>query len=415
MESTWDPAGSNNDDLAGFALDELDGGLQSLYPGQLLPPTQPILYPVLAPPLHPLLHAEASGSSTTFSPPPGTSSLSASSLSQSPVTRELSREQIPLLSWRRNTKQSLEVLCPRCNAWIRTGSKLRQTTQPLEAHMQGRRCNPSAILEAQAHTETQHAREAMLPIPAGPSPVYHVPGSLSDIAPLSEQAAMVQPMPSDSESPALPLFSFDLSTPADYTDEYTTDSDYDTQSDAESPATPRVVCALPQRSSTRTAHVSLQPHPSPAGGDAPHSAATQTPDPCASEPYAVDPALLSLWEGDFANVPHSCPGIALNWPHEDFFQSYPFQRHDLSIPGFLGYRFCAVNSDGVSFRIRSVQCSGSLTVSEDAACPECLSLTDGVEHLGHMAREARPHTIYKYRSHAQLCDVAKHLKQKLSL
>lgn len=109
-----------------------------------------------------------------------------------------------------------------------------------------------------------------------------------------------------------------------------------------------------------------------------------------------------------------CPGIPLDWPRLDFFHSYPFQRHDNSMFGFIGYKFCAVDADGSSFRIRSYRCAGTVSVDGDQSCTECLALTDKVKHLGQMSNEALPHTSYMYRSHSQLHQVTDGLHDDLS-
>ena len=135
------------------------------------------------------------------------------------------------------------------------------------------------------------------------------------------------------------------------------------------------------------------------------------------------PSTLEITFGDTCIVPKAtslveaslppCPGIPLIWPRADFFQSYPFQRHALNVPGFLGYRFCGIGDDGQSFVICSYTCCGTVSVPGDGACSECLALTDTVAHIAEMSGDIRAHTNYKYRSYQQLINVTDQLKGEI--
>ncbi|KAH9841451.1 uncharacterized protein C8Q71DRAFT_853841 [Rhodofomes roseus] len=199
---------SERENFSWLALDELDGGMSLLYSEHLPQSLEPSvnLLPVLSP-LHPLSHTLSGGSSSTSTSFPGTPvrPLTPPGL---PLERTLLPEQIPLLSWRRDVKQCFEVQCPRCDAWIRTGAKLKPSLKPLEAHMQGRRCNPSAVLEARVRTEAQLTRKAMLPQPgsASSSTAYN-PIPSSYVVPRPEQVAVMQSAPA-AAFPSLGLGTF---------------------------------------------------------------------------------------------------------------------------------------------------------------------------------------------------------------
>ncbi|TFY54691.1 hypothetical protein EVJ58_g8710 [Rhodofomes roseus] len=68
------------------------------------------------------------------------------------------------LSWTRDARQILNVLCPRCGKSICTGSKLQTNVKPLESHMRGRKCCPSSISEARIESaEARSLREQLFP------------------------------------------------------------------------------------------------------------------------------------------------------------------------------------------------------------------------------------------------------------
>jgi hypothetical protein len=95
-----------------------------------------------------------------------------------------------------------------------------------------------------------------------------------------------------------------------------------------------------------------------------------------------------------------CPGIYLDWPTGDFWNQYPFHRHDYSLAS-LGYKFCAVEKDGTQFRVRADLCT-RIPMLDGSACPDCKAITKTVERLVSMAHRAESHTNHKYLNHQQL-------------
>lgn len=121
------------------------------------------------PPVSPSLHPSSATASSYPPPIPSTPSLDGTAL-----------------SWNRDKKGFLRVLCPKCNLWINTGARHQQNIRPLEAHMRGRKCNPSYVSESRIHDGSRASRQAAfgsnastptvptttphLHMPLGPSP-----------------------------------------------------------------------------------------------------------------------------------------------------------------------------------------------------------------------------------------------------
>ncbi|KAI0708884.1 hypothetical protein C8Q72DRAFT_871691, partial [Fomitopsis betulina] len=210
------------------------------------------------------------------------------------------------LSWTRDARRILNVLCPRCGKSICTGSKLQTR----------RKCCPSSISEACIESaEARALREQLLP------PHSVQPQGLSVSAPYTSTAR--------------------LCTPEDFEDGNTIEVDMD---------------------------------------------------------------------GTY----NFLSWIPLDWPRPDFFHSYPFQRHNNSMFGFIGYKFCAVDADGSSFRIRSYRCAGTVSVDGDQSCTECLCSHRQSQTPRPDVKRGAPHTSYMYRSHSQLHQVTDGLHDDLS-
>ncbi|KAH9836314.1 uncharacterized protein C8Q71DRAFT_76946 [Rhodofomes roseus] len=320
---------------------------------------------------------------------------------------ELNAEQASH-SWKRDDRGYLCILCPRCGSWVGTGSKTGYTLTTLETHMQGCKCRPSAASDGRVRMEARAAREVHLP-PSN-SPAFRGFDAGPYAVPTPQEMAVLPPTPfygpaahvQSAPRPAT-VSGFQFTFDEYYAPTSSDELDIDGSGVPSSSSVPYGLNSYSSqpRASHKRKRTSRHHTPSHNAFDA-------------SEPQDTSQMSSSTTvPTDFSPTP-SCCGIALVWPHADFFETYPFQRHDLSAPGSLGYKLCAVGDDGQSFRIQSYRCTGSLLVAGDEACVECLSLTGTVKHLAEMSGNARPHTNYKYRSHKQLNQVTEFLRGEVS-
>ena len=70
-------------------------------------------------------------------------------------------------------------------------------------------------------------------------------------------------------------------------------------------------------------------------------------------------------------------------------------------PQSLGYKFCAVEQDGMSFRVRSDGCLRT-ALPDGSPCTNCEAVTWKVSQLARLASEAKVHTRHALLTHEQL-------------
>ena len=104
---------------------------------------------------------------------------------------------------------------------------------------------------------------------------------------------------------------------------------------------------------------------------------------------------------------NTCSGLPLNWPVDDVYLTYPFQRH-AALSRSIGYYFSEVRDHGREFWLRSDTCQGTCHSSQKA-CSECLHSQKDIERVASLAEHAAPHTNHKLLSTKQLKD---HIKDR---
>ena len=116
--------------------------------------------------------------------------------------------------------------------------------------------------------------------------------------------------------------------------------------------------------------------------------------------------------------PNICAGVPLTWPLAQFFQTYPFSRHD-ECGTLLGFRLSSVDPITSQFRIQTETCIlEKRLVLSGGTCIECVQLTKSIDHIIQKAEHAEPFTNYCYLSSLQLQTVAREkdkTKQSLQL
>ncbi|GJE91565.1 hypothetical protein PsYK624_077150 [Phanerochaete sordida] len=252
-------------------------------------------------------------------------------------------------------------VCPRCSKLIDTGAKHKPNIAPIQSHFGHSKCKPATAVDRELQL-AREAREKLFPQAPPPDPPSYIAGPRS--AP--ECAPLV----------------FEVVTPSKIgrvLNEASSD-----ESDDELPSIP----ATPSRRSSLVAR-------SPRSIGSPRT--PRLPRPAR---FSVSPRTPRTPRRSRS---HTCPGISLDWPKDDFFATYPFQRHGYGMKS-LGYRFCYVESNGTRFRVRSDFCLGQRQ-SDGAPCLQCAAARSKVDHLADLASSVASHTNYKWLTHEQLRDL----------
>ncbi|KAM5529996.1 hypothetical protein V8D89_010026 [Ganoderma adspersum] len=247
------------------------------------------------------------------------------------------------------------VRCNLCGTMVNTGNGRAQKTSALATHRTGKLCkkfrwNPhleSPRVEAIARAQAQTLRDVLLP----PSPS---PNAWSRFLATGRPARTPSPSPDDMDN------LFEVITPHRY---------------------------------RNTVYPGLE---SSDGSD------MDVDTPIWLAPHSPPP---------LEHPPPRCPGILLDWPRDQFFESYPFQRHGFSASA-LGYHFCSVERNGSVFWVRSDSCSRVQPLGH-AACTGCMSVREKVARLATMAQFALPHTNHAYLTHEQLRELLRDRDQTL--
>lgn len=251
--------------------------------------------------------------------------------------------------------------CPRCQTWVATGSR-RVVLHSLRAHMGGNKCRRTCatFVYRQERENAQNARRALFSSFSDRTPQPQAPVTINALAPESCRPSPVQ---------------WGHLTPVDFSGEkyaYGWESEDDTDLSSILP------CAdgLSGRSSVipfaGTSSASVWPPPS-----------TSVPHPTA-----------------YRGLP--CRGIPLDWPLDNIFQTYPWQRHSPDMPS-VGYHICAVEERGTKFRVRSDRCVMPI-LPEGGPCSSCLAVMKPINHLANMAKKVESGTNRKWCTHKQLCE-----------